>query len=134
MSLDERQRQLTSREFESNLAASGLVPAEIEQRLGMPPEELASIVAMTPDVAPDRAWLLRDFLDHSIRLRGLTPTPWATMTEARRADAERWFASPHHPATDRQAAGRRERLSGVPDAAPRRRFERQQHCDALCSV
>lgn len=91
MSLDRDQLARTAAEFRANWALAELDEATVERDLGMDADELHHIVTMDRGIDPSRAWLLRDYLDQGVRLRGRTPGPWVAMSEARRADAERWF-------------------------------------------
>ncbi|GAA1391293.1 DUF2316 family protein [Luteococcus peritonei] len=97
MSLDESQRRRTAEEFRANLELAELQEHHFREDLGMEPDELAAIVAMDPGVRSDRVWLLRDYLDAAVRLRGRTPRPWATMTEPARAAADAWFGLAQAP-------------------------------------
>ena len=97
MSLDRGQRATTRLEFQANWELAALDEQTVEADLGMTADELHGILAMTPGIDPARVWLLRDHLDQAVRLRGLTPEPWVTMTEARRADAQHWFGLDEAP-------------------------------------
>lgn len=66
-------------------------PASIEADLGLTPDELAVVLDLGDGVDPANTWLLRDYLGAKIREAGRTPRAYITLTEDRRADADRWF-------------------------------------------
>ncbi len=99
MSLDDGERRRTGEELRRNRELSGLTEAEIAADLGLAPEEVRGILAMTGVADPADVWLLRDYLEQAVRDAGKEPLPFTVLTERDRPRAERWFglrAAPRH--------------------------------------
>ena len=91
MALNKRERSTTSEELRANLELSGLGGAELHRVLGFDDDRLETVLDVT-DADPIDVWLVRDYLEHVLVGRGVTPVPFTVLTPAARASAEKWFA------------------------------------------
>ncbi len=90
MSLNRNQSEATRAELHSNTELSGLSADAIANALGMSLERVQSALGVS-GAAPQDVWLVRDFLDRTIRRAGGTPYPYTSLTESARAAAQGWF-------------------------------------------
>lgn len=104
MSLNRRQTATTREELRINRQLSGLSADAIASALGLTPERVQSSLDVS-GAAPQDVWLVRDFVELTIRRAGDTPHPYTSLMESARAAAEGWF-----PLRDVEAVVREQRL------------------------
>ncbi|MDJ0396442.1 DUF2316 family protein [Rhodococcus sp. G-MC3] len=90
MSLNTRERAATRDELHANLALTLLSPATIAAELGISEQRVVAALAVAGS-RPEDIWLVRDYLDYSIRAGGATPHPYSSLSEDMRAAAQTWF-------------------------------------------
>lgn len=81
----------TSEELAANLTLTGLGIDQVADDLGLAPDDVTSLLAMTGGHDPADVWLLRDYLEQAVLDHGGTPRPFTVLTEDSRHLARRWF-------------------------------------------
>jgi hypothetical protein len=90
MSLNRKEQDDTRRELRENLDLAGLTPPEIARALRVSPERVESALGVH-GASPVDVWLVRDYLDVTVRSRGRDPFPFSLLTEESRSAAQGWF-------------------------------------------
>jgi len=91
MSLNKRERAVTSDELRANLALSGLSESDLQRTLGLDDDRIEAAFDVTGG-DPIDVWLVRDYLERVVSERGGKPVPFTVLTPAARIAAEKWFA------------------------------------------
>lgn len=79
MTLDTKERRLTSRELKANLDVSGLTPEAIRTDLGFTQERLASTLELDGVSRREDVWTVREYLDDRIHAQGGRPRPYTLL-------------------------------------------------------
>jgi hypothetical protein len=77
MTLNIKERKITSEELKKNLQISGATPKEIQFSLDMNQEELQVTLTLAPNSDPRAVYRLRDYIDERIRELGKKPYPYS---------------------------------------------------------
>lgn len=102
MSLNGADRAQASQELMASYNLAGLSRDDIQRDLGLTPHQLERELAVRPTSDPVQMWLLRDYLDRTIRERGRKPAAYTVLTDtARAAAAQRLRLRPAPVATRR---------------------------------
>lgn len=103
MSLNSEQREGTRNELRHNLELCELTVETIAVELGFTESRLEATFDVGEDSDPVDVWMLRDFLEKTVREGGGTPERYSVLTETARSDAQRWFGLPVRPEWGRRA-------------------------------
>ncbi|GGF34482.1 DUF2316 family protein [Subtercola lobariae] len=90
MSLTRRQIAATRDELAINLARSGLSAPDVAAALHLDLDRVHASLTVNGE-SPRDVWLIRDYLEHTIRLAGGAPHPYSSLTDEARASARGWF-------------------------------------------
>ena len=90
-------------ELAANLERAGIPREQVAADLGFTARRLTETVRVGPAADPADVWLLRDYLDRTIRVQGRVPEPWVALDETARLRAAHWFAL-RTPAQERRAS------------------------------
>lgn len=94
MSLNDRERAATAREFAENLALSGLTVDEAARLARCDVDRFTAALHLTPGADPRDVWVVRDILERAALDAGHTPVPYSKLQENMRSAAGVWFGVP----------------------------------------
>ncbi|ROS79123.1 DUF2316 family protein [Cellulomonas sp. PhB143] len=79
MTLNDSEREQTSRELRANLALSGLSADDLAGDLGLAVSEVEETLDVGPASERERVWLLREYLDQKVCAQGRDPLPYTVL-------------------------------------------------------